>query len=83
MKIIGIDPGLHRIGVALADIAGGHYQLLQCGVITTEVGAPLPERLMQIRDDLEKFIGQNSGIVAAGVEELFFAKNILFFLPKK
>ncbi len=76
MKILGIDPGLHRIGIALAEIRGGHYQLLQCGVITTDPSASFPERLVQIRTDLESFIGQHSGIEAVGVEELFFAKNI-------
>lgn len=76
MKILGIDPGLQRVGIALAEIRGGQYTLLQCGVITTETGLPLPERLMQIRTDLEDFIAQHTGIEAVGVEELFFAKNI-------
>ncbi len=76
MKILGIDPGLHRIGIALAEIRGGRYQLLQCGVITTDPSASFPERLVQIRADLESFIGQHGGIEAVGVEELFFAKNI-------
>ncbi len=76
MKILGIDPGLQRVGIALAEIVGGKYTLLQCGVITTETGRPLPERLAQIRTDLETFLQQHSGIAAAGVEELFFAKNI-------
>jgi crossover junction endodeoxyribonuclease RuvC len=76
MKILGIDPGLQRVGIALAEISGGTYTLLQCGVITTEPGQPLPERLSQIRTDLETFLHQHSDIAAAGVEELFFAKNI-------
>lgn len=76
MRILGIDPGLQRVGIALAEIRGGQYVLLQCGVITTDAGLPLPERLMQIRTDLEDFIAQHAGIEAVGVEELFFAKNI-------
>mgnify|MGYP000184435496 CR=1 FL=1 len=76
MKILGIDPGLHRVGIAVADITAGRYQLIQCGVITTPSELSLSVRLVQLRDDLTAFIAQHPDIAVCGIEELFFSKNV-------
>lgn len=76
MRVLGIDPGIERLGFAVADIHGRTHQLLACGVIHTPSSDSVPERLVQIRHDLTELLSQFPDIEAAGVEELFFSKNV-------
>ncbi len=75
MIILGIDPGFAIVGFGLISVESRGTKLLQCGVITTPAGTPLPQRLMQISDDLDQIITQFKPAVMA-VEELFFTNNI-------
>ena len=36
MRILGIDPGLARVGYGVVDFSGGEQRMLDCGVITTD-----------------------------------------------
>jgi len=71
MKILGIDPGLETIGFALLE----DEKLIDFGVVKTESGLSLPERLNNIFDDFRELIGEFRPDVAA-VEKLFFVQNI-------
>lgn len=75
MTILGIDPGFAIVGFGLVSMEPKGARLIQCGVITTPAGTPLPQRLQQISDDLDLVISQFQPDVMA-VEELFFTNNI-------
>ncbi|HEV1997125.1 MAG TPA: crossover junction endodeoxyribonuclease RuvC [Candidatus Dormibacteraeota bacterium] len=72
--VLGIDPGLATIGVALVDSVGARKTLLNVGVVTTPAGMPGPKRLASIHRDLLQLLGQMHP-EAAAVEQLFFSSN--------
>lgn len=76
MLFLGVDPGVQLTGVAIIDVAGTKQTLVEYGVIRTNTGVLIEQRLRQLHDDLATMVGRHEGIVAAGVEELFFAKNV-------
>lgn len=72
--IIGIDPGLATIGFAVLIDDGDKGDIQQFGVITTDAGLEITERLVIIAEDLQSLIDLHHPTEAL-VEELFFAKN--------
>lgn len=76
MLTLGIDPGTARIGYGLVkEHRDGALEAIAYGVITTPAKTPMWERLQTIFDELTKIIQQYQPD-RAGVEELFFAKNV-------
>ena len=75
MQILGIDPGFATTGFALLQVERGKQVLINCGVITTPAGQPLPARLLQISKDMDELLTTFHPDVMA-VEELFFSSNI-------
>lgn len=71
MKTLGIDPGMHETGWAVLDGAGSSPRLLASGVIRTEPGRPLPERLKDLHAELAAVIAEHAPSECA-VEEMFF-----------
>ena len=52
MIILGIDPGYAIVGWGIVRYAGGRYQPLDFGAITTRAGVPFNRRLEIIYDEL-------------------------------
>ena len=75
MRILGIDPGYAIVGFGILEADRGQAKLLGCGAINTPAGVPMPQRLLQIQEDLETLIRRFSPEVMA-IEELFFNTNI-------
>ncbi|GBF51463.1 crossover junction endoribonuclease [Leptospira ryugenii] len=78
MRIIGIDPGSHRVGYAILSFPDDRKQkieLLCYGTIEVPPKTPSPENLLQIREELEGILSSYQPDFAS-VEELFFVKNI-------
>jgi crossover junction endodeoxyribonuclease RuvC len=73
--ILGIDPGTAITGYGLVSEEDGVLTLVDCGVITTPSGQPLPERLQAIYKGLSGVIREHRP-AAAAVEELFFSRNV-------
>lgn len=72
MTILGIDPGMHETGWAVVDgSAPGSPRLVASGVIRTEPGVPLPERLKSIHAELGAVIAEHRPASCA-MEEMFF-----------
>jgi crossover junction endodeoxyribonuclease RuvC len=71
---LGIDPGTAITGYALVQEDDDGLALVDCGVITTPAGQPLPSRLQTIYHGLEDLARHHAPDVAA-VEELFFSRN--------
>ena len=75
MLILGIDPGTAITGYGFVREESSGLILVDCGVITTPSGQPLPERLQLIYQGLTEVISQHPP-GAAAVQELFFSRNV-------
>lgn len=80
IRILGIDPGLAHTGYGIIQIHSGKYRYLTHGVITTPSSESTGKRLAAvyrtIRDLVEEYTPTE-----AGIEALFFARNITSALP--
>ena len=74
MRIIGIDPGLGRVGYGIIEIQHQKKILLDFGVIETNKTMKEEDRLYEIFKDLNKLIDNWKPDIAA-VEKFFFYKS--------
>jgi crossover junction endodeoxyribonuclease RuvC len=74
VRILGIDPGLARVGYGVIDTAGGQQQMLDCGIIRTDPGRSEGERMVEIARDLRVLIRTWRPQLAA-VEKFFFYRS--------
>ena len=75
MKILGIDPGYERLGVAIIEKnTTGKEVVLFSDCIRTSAKLDMPERLFELGRALSAVI-KNHKPDAAAIEELYFAKN--------
>ncbi len=74
MRIIGIDPGLARVGYGLIEVVDGKKILLDCGIIETSKEKKEIERLIEIHNDMNELIEKWNPDIAA-VEKFFFYKS--------
>lgn len=74
MKILGIDPGIGRLGWALVDHTKGLTTFLSCGCFETKANSDLPERLEKIYLFLQQLIIDQKPDEMS-VESLFFTNN--------
>lgn len=56
MRIIGIDPGLARVGYGIIDEIEGKKIMIDCGIIETKSTKKEEERLVEISNDLSSII---------------------------
>ncbi len=75
MRILGIDPGYDRLGVAVLERIDGHDTVVFSTCITTEKTASLAERIHAAGTALEHIITEHAP-AAVGLETLFFNKNV-------
>ncbi len=76
MLTIGIDPGTATTGFGLVRLtAEGDLELVDFGVIATGPERPMPERLLQLRQELQECILLHRPDEGA-VEKLFFQRNV-------
>ena len=73
VKVLGIDPGLARVGYGVIN-AADPMALLACGVIRTLPGPVPGERLVEIARDLRQLVRRHRPQVAA-VEKFFFYRS--------
>ena len=74
MRIIGIDPGLARVGYGIIDEIEGKKIMLDCGIIETQSKQKEELRLLEISNDLSSIINKWSPKSAA-VEKFFFYRS--------
>ncbi|OVE77419.1 crossover junction endodeoxyribonuclease RuvC [bacterium F11] len=74
MKILGIDPGLARLGWCVLEGESGQPQKVHYGLIETEAKQSLTERLTKAFSDLKNLISHFEPDSLA-LETLFFVKN--------
>lgn len=74
MKVLGIDPGIARLGWGVITEKKGRQQALAYDCITTKKSDPETKRLRQIFKKLKQILREYRPEVVA-VEDLFFATN--------
>ena len=74
MRIIGIDPGLARVGYGIIDEIEGKKIMLDCGIIETKSTQKEEKRLVEISNDLSSIINKWNPNSAA-VEKFFFYRS--------
>jgi len=72
--IIGIDPGLARVGYGIIEFKRNEKTLLDCGIIETQKDQKEENRLLEIFMDLKELINRWKPDYAA-VEKYFFYKS--------
>lgn len=75
MFVLGIDPGLSRCGYGLVQRSGSRLTASAGGVVTTDPGLPLPERLLTLFTELRSLVAEMRPD-AVVVERVFFQTNV-------
>jgi crossover junction endodeoxyribonuclease RuvC len=75
MKVIGIDPGYDRFGIAILERVNGKETVIHSSCATTDKKAPFPDRLRTVGDALAAAIATYQP-KALALEQLFFNKNV-------
>jgi crossover junction endodeoxyribonuclease RuvC len=70
VRILGIDPGLQVCGYAAIKASGGRETLIEAGVLRTDGGSTMEEKLNQIARDVETLLNKFRPEIVA-VEELY------------
>jgi len=74
LRIIGIDPGLARVGYGIIEVNNSIKKFLDCGIIETHKKKKEEDRLFEIYQDLIQLIEVWKPDCAA-VEKFFFYKS--------
>jgi crossover junction endodeoxyribonuclease RuvC len=74
VRIIGIDPGLARVGYGIIDEIEGKKIMIDCGIIETKSTQKEEKRLEEISNDLSSIINKWNPNSAA-VEKFFFYRS--------
>ena len=75
MIVIGIDPGTANTGFGVIRVSASRMVALDGGVIETDSGAPVADRLAKLHQILGELIRWHEP-KALALEELFFGKNV-------
>lgn len=74
MKVLGIDPGFGRCGVAVVEKNGGKEVLVYSDCIETSAKSDFPSRLLQVADECARLIRVHAPDSVA-MEKLYFSNN--------
>ncbi len=74
MKILGIDPGYERIGIAVLEKENNQETLIYSACFKTPATIPFAERLVMIGNEIARIV-KDYQPNALAIEELFFNQN--------
>lgn len=74
MKILGIDPGVERVGIAVIEKTGAKETYIYSECFKTSSKLPHSKRIALIGEEIEKIISDYKPTGLA-IEKLFFEKN--------
>lgn len=75
MFVLGVDPGLSRCGYGAVRRLAGRWEVVTGGVVGTDPGTPLPQRLAALHHELQALVSEVRPDVVA-VERVFFQTNV-------
>lgn len=69
-RILGVDPGLRTTGYGVIDCTGEQTRLVEAGIVVSNAGAALEQRLRELHDGMSRVIAATrpSAVV---IEELY------------
>lgn len=73
--VLGLDPGLARMGFGVVRMEGNRFKAVEYGTLETFPDQEVPERLAKLYAGLTDVVRRHRP-VAAAIEELFFSKNV-------
>ena len=74
-RVLGIDPGLARLGWAIVGSTSKQPELIGCGCLETSAKAPTERRLLELYRRLHDIIREYHPTEVA-IEKIFFTKNV-------
>ena len=74
MRVLAVDPGYDRLGVAVMEKQNGQETLLFSTCLTTDKKASIPDRLNELGAAFEAILQEYKPDLV-GIETLFFNKN--------
>ncbi len=74
MRILAVDPGYDRLGIAVLDRDSKNGTLIHSSCITSEKGAPLPERMERVGTEVARLMEEYAPSAVA-LERLYFTNN--------
>lgn len=74
MKILGIDPGIGRMGWGAVEVQSSECKVQSYGCVETEAKEEIPQRLQQVYKSVTDIMDKYNPEVLA-IEELFFNTN--------
>lgn len=81
MRILGIDPGSHRVGYGLLDChSGGHFEVVGFGTLEVPAGSSQAQCLRTIYSDMQELLRTFQPETVA-IELLFFFRNLTTVIP--
>jgi len=80
MRILGIDPGIGITGYSIIEADENGYVLTHSGSIQTDKSMTVPQRLVEIYEDM-LHICKSYNPDEASIEQLFFFKNQKTVIP--
>lgn len=75
MRVLGIDPGLTRLGYGCVQKEGRQQVARSAGVIRTSPEMPVPERLGELQSEVRALIAEQEPDVVA-IERVLFQVNV-------
>lgn len=75
VRIIGIDPGIADTGYGIIETEGSRLKNIAHGSIKTSKDEQMPQRLLQLEQELEQIITLYQPTRFA-IEKLFFSRNV-------
>lgn len=75
MRVLGIDPSLSSTGFGIIESQESTLRPLAFGIIKPTASLPVPMKLLEIREEIEKIIESHDPEEAA-IENPFFARNV-------
>lgn len=73
--VLGVDPGLSRCGYCVIGTDGSHPRAVALGVLRTDAGLPVPQRLAELASDFRSLLDEFAP-TAVAVERVLFQVNV-------
>ncbi len=76
MRVLGVDPGLTRMGVGVVEgRIGAPLQMVAAGVVRTPAGDPIHRRLLSVDEQIEQWLDEYTPDAVA-VERMFAQEGV-------
>jgi len=75
MRVLAVDPGYDRVGLAVMEYDNGQEKLIYSSCLLTDKSADLNQRLQVVGNTITQTIKDHE-VDTLGIETLFFNKNV-------